>query len=117
MKLARIDSKGRISIPSAMRNYLGIEKGDSFIVASGKKNIKLVPMSSNGNVEIEMEFTSINALASAINLLAKNKIKIVSSNSSAGRWHAVLDVQKSERKIIKKISSLRNINYVRTRNL
>ena len=118
MQFTRIDSKGRVSIPSSMRNYMGIENGDSFIVTTGKKGIKLLPVSNNGNVEMEMRFSSTEVLVDVINVLARNKIKIVSSSGLGDRWQAVLDMNgSSERKIAKKISSMKNVRHVKTRCL
>ena len=118
MQLTKIDSKGRVSIPSSMRNYMGIEKGDSFIVAADNKNIRLMPVSNSGNVEVLMKFSSMEALANAINTIAKNNAKIVYSSGSSDKWHAILDTNEiDEKKVIRRIASLKNIMYVKTRKL
>ena len=118
MQMKKIDSKGRISIPSSVRSFLGIEEGDKFIVTAGKKDIKLLPMSSNGNIEMQMRFASTDALVGVMDVLSKNKIRILRSSSSGDRWRAVLDAQgTNEKKIAKEISDMKDVLHVKTRSL
>ncbi len=93
---------------------MGIEKGDSFIVANSKNDIKLVP-AGKGNMEIEMEFSSIDVFAGVIDMLARNDVKILSSNSSGSRWRAILEANEGD--MARRISSMRGVRHVKIRAL
>jgi len=41
MAVARLDSKGRIAIPAAIREKLGLESGDTFFLAADENEIRM----------------------------------------------------------------------------
>ena len=92
---------------------MGIEKGDSFIIDAGK-DIKLVP-AGKGNVEIEMEFSSVDAFAGVIDMLARSDVKILSSSGSGNRWRAILEANEGD--MARRISSMRGVRHVKIRAL
>lgn len=100
MRLAvtKMDSKGRISIPLALRHHMRLGQGDELMLSAESKELRLSPV-GGGNAELNVKFRkSANvseSLANVMRVLSKNKIDIVNSEVQAleGRanWRAVVD--------------------------
>lgn len=96
-----MDSKGRVLIPSRIRQLLNLREGMVFLVEADveRSEVRLIPLASGPNIYrvIVKMADQIGALASILNAVAKNGIDILMSRSRTIRrgetaeWEAVLD--------------------------
>ncbi len=80
--LVKVDSKGRITIPQAMRETIGIEPGMLMAVIADieKKEIIVTPIYGKDNIIYEIEVTLIDrpgAIAEVADALAKHGVDII----------------------------------------
>ena len=79
--IARIDSKGRISIPLLLRKRMGLNHGSEFMIKTkGRGEIVVMPIPDTGK-KFEVTVSDSNQLKDVMGFLAKNKINIFSSES------------------------------------
>lgn len=87
--LVKVDSKGRITIPQAIREAIGIEKGMVMLIIGDidRKEIYITPVSARGDGDIYyMELTLKDrpgALAKVTSLLADKGIDIIANRCAA----------------------------------
>ncbi len=106
--IVRLDSKGRIIIPYHIRELLDIEEGAEFVILShATGEIKMLPLVKGKTAELNAHIEdSPGTLAKMTEILAKNRINIIMSQSKIlekghlAEWHSIVDV--SEAKDIKK---------------
>jgi AbrB family looped-hinge helix DNA binding protein len=102
-EIVRIDSRGRIIIPSSLRSGLGISEGTYLMLVADldKKEAVIVPFAHPGAKLAEFQIglgDSPGALAKAAALLAELGVDLLSSQSRTLRrgelaeWHVVGDI-------------------------
>lgn len=109
IKVTRVDSKGRITIPFSLRKQLGLNYGDRFRIKTSRKDEVIVaPLSSEG-AKIDLMLRDYEHLEDITKILGKKKINIVNSEIKAIgkklRWSATLNYDGNIKDLKKKISS------------
>lgn len=97
--IVRIDTKGRIIVPSHIRDYLGLKEGTELIVANnGNKELRIFPLLNGSTARISVTAAETPAsLPKILDVLFKNKVEIlVSMTKSIDRgklleWTAIAD--------------------------
>lgn len=110
--IVKIDSKGRIIVPSHIRGYLGLKEGTELIVANnGNKELRIFPLLTGSSARINITASETpTSLPKILDILFKNNIEILMSMSKSidrGKlleWTAIADVSGCEN--IKKVEEL-----------
>jgi AbrB family looped-hinge helix DNA binding protein len=111
--VVRVDQKGRILIPSNIREELGMRENTYSLVAldSQKSRIMITPLVKKVSklARIEIGFSdSPGALAKAAKILAEGKVDLIHSESRStsrgekAEWEIIADVSKADMKKMKK---------------
>ena len=106
---AKLDSKGRITLPFYIREQLGFKEGSEFLVVGNEeKEIKIFPLLDGRIAYFKATISDKpGALSKLLNLIAQNNIDLIATASSAiergktAEWTAIADI--SECKNIKRI--------------
>jgi len=104
-EIVRIDSKGRIILPSSIRDSLGLPKGmyAMLIADSDKKEVRITPFADPEAklIEFIIELYDVpGALARVATLLSEHKVDLLSTESRTlsrgdlAEWHAIADISK-----------------------
>ncbi len=104
-EIVKMDSKGRILLPSSIRNTLGLAEGMSFLlIAEPKtKEIRVLPFADHGAKLSELRVRlrdEPGALANVAGILASKGVDLLWSQSrtlrrgESAEWHAIMDVSK-----------------------
>jgi AbrB family looped-hinge helix DNA binding protein len=107
VEIVRVDSRGRITMPSSLRDAMGIAEGMRVMLIGelDKKEIRIIPFADPEAKLIEISVTLSDvrgALAKVATILAKNKIDLLKSESRTLRrgktaeWVVIADVSQSE---------------------
>lgn len=121
LNVTRMDSKGRISIPMAVRHYMRLSQGDELMLSAQANELRLMPVGT-GNTELNIrfkKFTNVSdALCRIMRVLSGRKITIISSevqmiDGHAG-WRAVLDVS-DYKKLKSEIAGLNSVKELSIR--
>lgn len=99
LNVTRMDSKGRISIPMALRHHMRFSQGDELTLRMESNELRLSPVGS-GNTELKIKFKkSANvsgALSGVMRVLSRHRADIINSEvqmgDSAG-WRAVINTE------------------------
>ena len=125
LSVTKMDSKGRISIPLALRHYMRLSQGDELMLKTESKELRLMPVGM-GNTELNIKFKKSSnvseALCNIMHVLSKNRIGVINSEvkmlGGYTGWRAVVDIgdyknlrnEISELKEIKDVSIKKNIS-------
>lgn len=87
-EVVKVDSKGRITIPQAVREALGVEPGMlmALIADFDKREIIISPIATRTEAIYEFDISLVDkpgALASVTNTLAKHKADIIASKCAS----------------------------------
>ena len=104
-EIVRVDSRGRITMPSSIREAVRLSEGMYVMLIADldKKDIRITPFADPEAklVELSIAFSDIpGALAKAANILAKQGVDLLSSESRTLRrgrsaeWVVVADVSR-----------------------
>lgn len=104
-EIVRIDSRGRIILPSSIRDSIGLPKGmyTMLIADLDKKEVRITPFADPEAklIEFSIELLDVpGALARVAAILAEHKVDLLSTESRTLRrgnlaeWHAIADVSK-----------------------
>jgi AbrB family looped-hinge helix DNA binding protein len=104
-KIVKLDSKGRILIPSNIRSGLGLSKGMYLMIHAdlNEKEARLIPFADPKAKLLNFKITisdAPGALAKAASILAKHDVDLLSSESRTiqrgkiAEWNAIGDVSK-----------------------
>jgi len=99
MNVVRIDSKGRILIPSYLRKSLGLIESSEIIIVKDEDELKLFPLYKGMNAKIKLILKDIpGALASVSGIIARYGCNIIASNSipvekNLQEWSAILQAK------------------------
>jgi AbrB family looped-hinge helix DNA binding protein len=111
-EIVRVDSRGRILIPSAVRNSLGLRE-ESYVMLIAdieSQEIRLIPFADPGAALYELKITFDDfpgALAKAALKLAELGVDLLSTQSRTlyrgklAEWHALVDLSRCKVKIEK----------------
>ena len=101
--VARIDSKGRILIPSDVRNHFKVESGTEIILIPDheRNELRMLPLVKGKSAKMRFVLTDLpDSLANITNLLDMNNIAIITSESrtlsrNLTEWNMVVDISRS----------------------
>jgi AbrB family looped-hinge helix DNA binding protein len=87
-EIVKVDSKGRITIPQAVREALGVEPGMlmALIADFDKREIIVSPIAAKPEVVYEFDLNLVDkpgSLATVTNVLAKHKADIIASRCAS----------------------------------
>lgn len=106
---AKVDEKGRISIPLSFRKSLGIKKSEELVAELDKENERIILFPIEKNVK-KLRITisdAPGALAKVAHIIAKNKADLIYSESRSVKrrkeavWEVVADFSKTDLKKLK----------------
>ncbi len=122
--VVRIDSKGRIIVPSHIRGYLGLKEGTELIVANnGNKELRIFPLLTGSSARINITaIETSSSLPKILDILFKNNVEILMSMSKSidhGKlleWTAIADVSgceniKKVEETLKKTKLLKKVEF------
>lgn len=109
-EIAKIDSRGRIILPSSVRDNVGLLRGMHVLLVADleKKEVHITPFADPEAklVEFTIDLPDVaGALAHVASILAKNRADLLSTESrtllrgKAAEWHAIADVSKCSCKL------------------
>ena len=102
MNIVRLDSKGRVLIPSHIRKDIGMIENSEIIVVKDQDELKLFPLYKGMNAKIKLLLRDVpGALAIVTNIIAKHDCNIIVSHSvpmekDLAEWSAVLQAKNTE---------------------
>ncbi|MHA1212705.1 MAG: AbrB family transcriptional regulator [Candidatus Heimdallarchaeota archaeon] len=105
--VVRVDSRGRITMPSSLRETIGISEGMHVMLVGDleKKEIRIVPFADPEAdlYEIQITLTDIpGSLAKAAAIIAESNVDLLTSQSQTLRrgqsaeWYVVADISKAK---------------------
>jgi len=109
-EIVRIDARGRVVMPSSIRDALGLREGMYVMLVADleRKDIRIVPFADPEAKLIEFQITLRDvpgALARVAAVLANNRVDLLSTESrtlkrgNSAEWYAIADVSKCECKL------------------
>jgi len=106
----KIDSKGRMVIPNAFRESLGIKKGENIIIELDKENERIILFPIEKKVKKMLIYLSDKpgSLTKTAEILSKNKVDLVYTESRSTKrgkeavWTIVADFSKTNLQKLKK---------------
>ncbi|MEM7816104.1 MAG: ACT domain-containing protein [Candidatus Aenigmatarchaeota archaeon] len=122
VNITKMDSKGRILIPSHIREILDIEEGTEIIIIpnSEKSEARLLPLTKNNTAEIKIRMTdSPGSLAGIAKMLEKHKISILMSKTRSivkgkvAEWDMIVDISNSSKQLDKIKSSFLGSGFIK----
>ena len=104
-EIVRIDSRGRVTMPSSIRDAVGLSEGMYVMLIAhlDKKEVRIVPFADpEANlIEFRVTFADVpGALAKTADILAKQGVDLLSSESrtlrrgESAEWIIIADVSK-----------------------
>lgn len=104
-EVVRVDSRGRVTMPSSVRDAVKLSEGMYVILVADldKREVRIVPFADPEArlVEFQISFADLpGALAKVANTLAKQRVDLLSSESrtlrrgESAEWVVVADVSK-----------------------
>lgn len=114
-EISKLDSKGRLQIPSSFREFLILKPSSPLLVSLDEQNARLVltPTSEKKLVIIKIEISDKpGSLAAAASALSKEGVDLVSSES-----HSMASGKSAEWKVICGASSVKDPHSIRKRLL
>lgn len=117
-----MDSKGRLLIPSHVRDLLDLRNRSELRLSIDNKTITVTPINQDGNARIKIVLRNIRDLSHVLDILGKSNVNILSSkteivnsteNSNRYKWSAVLETNGNDLGNLRKsIMSIKNIEHV-----
>jgi len=113
--IARLDSKGRILIPSHIRKFLNAEEGTEVIILPDgeKSEARILPLVRDKTAEFRITMTdSPGSLAVIADILARYNVNVLMSKSRSivkgkiAEWDLIVDTSACSGKIERMRSSL-----------
>ncbi|MBI5332551.1 MAG: hypothetical protein HZB65_03190 [Candidatus Aenigmarchaeota archaeon] len=102
MNIIRLDSKGRVLIPSYIRKEIGMIENSEIIIVRDQDEIKLFPLYKGMNAKMKLILRNVpGALAIVSNIIAKHDCNIIVSHSvplekDLAEWSAILQAKNTE---------------------
>jgi bifunctional DNA-binding transcriptional regulator/antitoxin component of YhaV-PrlF toxin-antitoxin module len=126
--VARLDSKGRILIPSHVRKHFRVKDGTEVILIPDheKNELRMLPLVRGKSAKIRLTLTDLpDSLASIANILDMNSISIITSESRSlsrnlTEWNLVVDISQCNngfedvRQKLASASTIRSVEMFRT---
>ncbi len=113
--ITRIDSKGRLLIPSGIRKFLNVEEGTEIIILqdSRKSEVRILPLVKERTAEFKITMAdSPGSLAVIADALSKYNIHVLMSKSMSlvkgktAEWNLIVDTSQCRGKVDSIRSSL-----------
>ncbi|MBI2971897.1 MAG: hypothetical protein HYY37_05750 [Candidatus Aenigmarchaeota archaeon] len=121
--VVKIDSKGRITVPYHIRDYLGLREGAQLVLSSNeKKEFKVMPF-LEGTSRISLVISDKpGSLAKIVDVFSRHQCDILMSESrtlkrgSLVAWEAVIDVTrcKAPKRLEKDLAASGFVKKMRT---
>lgn len=116
---ARLDTKGRISLPIWIRSAVDMKRGDELILeTAGRNELIISPLAmKEGNLNIEISFTDFSkGLAKMIKKLYDLRVDILKSESHIKgnfvRWKAVAYSENDAEAIARGLKDIEHVHRV-----
>ncbi len=101
--VAKLDSKGRVLIPSSVRKHFKVSNGTEIILIPDHENneLRMLPLVKGKSAKMRFVLTDLpDSLANITNLLDINNISIITSESRTlsrdlTEWNLVVDISQS----------------------
>ena len=116
--ITRLDSKGRITVPFHIREYMGIKDGSEFLIINNEnKEIRVFPLLKGKIAHLKIVISDRpGSLSKILNLVAKNNLDILTSTSKSiergktAEWTAIVDISmcKNIKRVEQELSELTN---------
>ena len=115
----RIDSKGRLLIPSHIRGMLNAKEGTEMLLVpdTGKSHVRMIPLSKEKTAAVRLLIKDApGSLARVADMLAEKHVNIIMSESRTmvkgklAEWNLIVDT--SECEDLKKIKEIKNMKFV-----
>ena len=121
--IIKLDTRGRLVIPSEFRESLDLQEGDNVLLSLDSKTNTIVISPTYGKqenlIKLEIEFgDKPGSLAKIAQMLAELKIDLVMTESKSfnrgtkARWNIVADISKANLSIQELKKELVNSNFV-----
>lgn len=120
--IVKIDSKGRLIVPSHIRDYIGLKEGAELIVASnGRKELRIFPLIAGSTARLHITASDGPvSLSRILDIVFRGNLDILTSISRSidrGKtmeWTAIVDTSacKSMKKVEKSLRKSRLIKSV-----
>ena len=109
-EIVRIDGRGRVVMPSTIRDALGLREGMYVMLLADleRKDVRIVPFADPEAKLVELQITLKDvpgALARVAAVLASNRVDLLSTESrtlkrgESAEWYAIADISKCECKL------------------
>ena len=100
--ITKLDSKGRILIPSPVRKHFKVKNGTEVILIpdADKNELRMLPLVKGKSAKLRFIVTDLSdSLANIANVLDLNSVNIIASESrsisrSLTEWNLVVDISK-----------------------
>lgn len=110
-EIVRIDSRGRVTLPSALRESIGLSEGMyvMLIAEIEEKQVRIIPFADPEAKLVEFHLAirdAPGALAKAASVLAENNVDLLSTTSRTlkrgelAEWIVVADISKCKCKLM-----------------
>jgi bifunctional DNA-binding transcriptional regulator/antitoxin component of YhaV-PrlF toxin-antitoxin module len=120
--IARLDSKGRILIPSHIRKFLNVDDGTEVIILPDgeKSEARILPLVRDKTAEFRITMAdSPGSLAVIADILARYNINVLMSKSRSlvkgkvAEWDLIVDTSACNGKIERMRASLLGSNFIK----
>ncbi len=99
MNIIKIDSKGRVLIPSYLRKTMGLAEGSEIIVVKDEDELKMFPLYRGMNAKMKIMLKDMpGALSSVSGIIAKHNCNIIISTTTPmeknlTEWSAIIQAK------------------------
>ncbi len=117
--ITRLDSKGRITVPFHIREYMGIKDGSEFLIVNNEnREIRIFPLLKGKIAHLKIVISDKpGSLSRILNLIAKHELDILTSTSKSiergktAEWTAIVDISmcKNMKRAEQELSGLTDI--------
>lgn len=129
-EIVRIDSRGRVTLPSSIRDAAKLSEGMYVMLVAdlSEREVRILPFAypKAKLIELRITFTDVpGALARAADILAKEGIDLLSSESrtlkrgSSAEWVAIADISKCKcdlKELERKVTAEKAISEVKLKS-
>ena len=117
--ITRLDSKGRITVPFHIREYMGIKDGSEFLIINNEnKEMRVFPLLKGKIAYLKLVISDKpGSLSKVLNSITKYDLDILTSTSKSlergksAEWTAIVDISmcKNIKRLEQELSELTNI--------
>ncbi len=120
--IAKIDSKGRILVPSHIRDILDAKEGTELLLVSDmeKSQVRMIPLSKEKTAALRLLIKDTpGSLARIASMLAEKHVNIITSESRTlvkgklAEWNLIVDTSECGGDV-KEIKKIKDMKFVET---